>query len=88
MITIVSFQDRNRWYVHGITIDYCASGDTLEEAMVHFWAGLAMSFWRTQIEKGSVESLMNPPPREVIERLERLMGRSISSLIQSSQAFQ
>ena len=88
MITIVSFQDRNRWYVHGITVDYCASGDTLEEAMVHFWAGLAISFWRTQLETGSVESLMNPPPQDVITQLEKLMGRSVSSLINSSLAFQ
>lgn len=88
MITVISFQDRRRWFVHGINIDFCASGETLDEAMIHFWAGLAMTFWKTQHEKGSVESVMRPPPREVIEQLETLIGRPLASITQPSPNLQ
>lgn len=88
MITVVSFREGNRWFVQGVNIDFCATGGSLDEAMVRFWAGLAMSFWKTQLEKGNVESVMRPPSQQVIDRLESLLGRPIPTILESAHVLQ
>lgn len=88
MIAVFSFQYRGRWFVHGITIDWCASGPTKEQALIKFWSGLSLTMRAAHLEHGTIAPVLKPPPAETIKQLERIAGRPIAGILPAKATVQ
>lgn len=78
MIKVFSFFEKDRWFVHGITINFCASAGTKDEAMLRFWSRLAVAMYGAHLEHGRIDSVVQPPDPKTLRELEKIAGMPLA----------